>query len=204
MGLIRPKEWLHLPAPALVDRIVTEIQADPELRAYLGMRCGYAPDMLAMSVAGFTLAEVSALYRESLARVVSEAGAEAVDTAVPHLARERGEDGTSRVRIVEAAFDFVRCSTACRWRRVRLSPPPPTRRGSKIESWQRSPAAWSTMTPPATRRSTPCQIACLLSRCASVLARPSAAQVLSACSPSTLRGRSPPMPYGARSLHRPA
>ncbi len=78
-----------------------EIQADPDLRYYLGMRCGFHPDMLAMSVAGFTVGEVTAQYRETLARVVRDEGVEAVDTSVAHLARE-GSD----IQFVEEAFDI--------------------------------------------------------------------------------------------------
>ena len=62
--------------------------------------------MLAMSVAGFTLADVSALYRETLARVVREGGADAVDTDVAHLVYELGDDGRGSIRIVEEAFDL--------------------------------------------------------------------------------------------------
>jgi hypothetical protein len=91
----------NLSESTIVDRAVAAIQGDADLRYYLGMRCGYHPDMLAMSVAGYTVGEVTARYRETLARVVREEGIEAVDTSVAHLVREGGS-----VRFIEDAFDF--------------------------------------------------------------------------------------------------
>jgi hypothetical protein len=95
-----------LPLTDWTGRAVAAIQADPDLRAYLGMRCGYHPDMLAMSVAGQTVGEVTALYRATLARVVREEGIEAVDTSVPYLAAEVSSDGIPSVRVVDEAVDI--------------------------------------------------------------------------------------------------
>jgi hypothetical protein len=94
-----------LPPTERIARAVAAIQANPDLRAYLGMRCGYHPDMLAMSVAGRTIGEVSAIYRETLARVVRDEGISAVDTSASHLAVETSDDGIQSVRVVEALFD---------------------------------------------------------------------------------------------------
>ena|GEM_PF-5071833 len=85
----------------LVSRAVRSIQADADLRYYVGMRCGFHPDMLSMSVAGSTVGAVTARYRETLARVLREDGPDAVDTSVPHLLRV-GDD----VQFLEDAFDI--------------------------------------------------------------------------------------------------
>ncbi len=90
----------------LIGRAVSAIQADPDLRYYLGMRCGFHPDMLAMSVAGYTVGHVSAQYRETLARYVHDQGVAAIDTSVSHLVREVDADGHDSVRVVEDAFEI--------------------------------------------------------------------------------------------------
>ncbi|HEX5166460.1 MAG TPA: hypothetical protein VFV93_13745, partial [Thermomicrobiales bacterium] len=95
-----------MPPTDRIARAVAAIQADPDLRAYLGMRCGYHPDMLAMSVAGQTVGEVSALYRATLARVVGDEGVSAVDTTVPHLDLVTSDDGIQSIRVVDEAFDI--------------------------------------------------------------------------------------------------
>jgi hypothetical protein len=94
------RRW-QLTTSSSIDRAVAAIQADADLRYYLGMRCGYHPDMLAMSVAGFTIGEVTAQYRETLAHVVREQGVEAVDTSVAHLVQNGSE-----VLVNEDAFDI--------------------------------------------------------------------------------------------------
>jgi hypothetical protein len=91
----------QLTATDPIERAVAALQADPDLRYYLGMRCGFHPDMLAMSVAGFTVGAVTAQYRETLARVLREDGPDVVDTSLPHLVREGDE-----VRFVDDAFEI--------------------------------------------------------------------------------------------------
>lgn len=95
-------EHLETQEAALLERCLYAV--DTDLTAYLGMRLGFHPVMLAMGVAGATVNGMDTAYRAVLARTLRERGPDAVDTSLPHLVRET-VDGRDTVRVNQDAYD---------------------------------------------------------------------------------------------------
>lgn len=90
--------------PGLVQR--TDAALDADTRYLLAMRCGYHPDLLAISLAGMLGREIALIYRRRLATIVERLGAHVVDLSAPHLRRATDQSGRPTVQIDEAAFAF--------------------------------------------------------------------------------------------------